>query len=114
MNSTMKYKGFQARIEYSAEDEAFVGHIAGINDVVGFHAETVPDLKAAFEEAVDDYVETCAKVGKAPERPFSGNLMLRVDPAVHAGASIAAQLSGKTLNQWVEGVLRAAAGAQPA
>lgn len=50
----MTYKGYVARIEYSDADNAFVGHIAGIRDVVGFHGETVNELRAAFEEAVDD------------------------------------------------------------
>ncbi len=34
----MNYKGYAARLEYSEEDSLFVGHIAGIRDVVGFLA----------------------------------------------------------------------------
>lgn len=55
----MKYKGFAAHIEYSDEAGCFVGHIAGIRVVVGFHGESVGELRTAFEEAVDDYLETC-------------------------------------------------------
>ena len=55
---------------------------------------------------MDDYLATCRKVGKQPERQMSGNLMLRVDPQVHANAAIAAELSGKSLNQWAEEILR--------
>lgn len=55
----MTYKGYVARIEYSDEDGCFIGHIAGIRDVIGFHGESVPKLRMAFEEAVDDYLETC-------------------------------------------------------
>ena len=69
--NVMSYKGYTARVEFDAEDEIFFGHLAGINDIVGFHSDTVADLKAAFHEAVDDYVETCAKIGKTPEKPFS-------------------------------------------
>jgi predicted HicB family RNase H-like nuclease len=58
----------------------FVGHIAGIKDVVGFHGESVTELRAAFEEAVTDYLETCAKLGRAPQKPYSGNLSLRLAP----------------------------------
>jgi predicted HicB family RNase H-like nuclease len=65
--NTMSYKGYDARIEYSDEDELFIGRIAGIRDGVSFHAETVSGLKAAFHEAVDDYIETCAKIGKEPQ-----------------------------------------------
>lgn len=105
----MVYKGYAARIEFDAEDEIFTGRIAGISDVVGFHADTVPGLIAAFHEAVDDYVETCAAAGKEPQRAYSGNLMLRIRPEVHSRAAIAAEAAGKSLNQWGEEVLAEAA-----
>lgn len=66
--NTMSYKGYAARIDYDAEDEIFLGRIAGITDGVGFHADTVADLKAAFHEAVDDYIEICVKIGKDPQK----------------------------------------------
>lgn len=106
--NAMMYKGFTARVEFDAEDEIFFGHLAGITDIIGFHADTVADLKSAFHEAVDDYVETCAKIGKPPEKPFSGKVMFRVAPEVHAQAALAAELSGKSLNQWAEEALREA------
>lgn len=102
---TMNYKGYAARIEYSDEDECFVGHIAGIRDIVGFHAETVSELKTAFHEAVDDYLETCERLHKAPQKPFSGNVRLRVAPELHANLATLAEASGKSLNSWVENIL---------
>ena len=65
---TMTYKGYAARIEDSDEDGCFIGHIAGINDVVGFHGESVAQLREAFEEAVEDYLETCEKLNRAPQK----------------------------------------------
>ncbi len=106
--NTMSYKGYAARVEYDDEDEIFFGRIAGIDDGVTFHADTVPELKAAFHDAVDDYVETCAKIGKAPQKPYSGRVMFRISPEIHAKAARAAELSGKSLNQWAEEVLRRA------
>ena len=70
MTNTMTYKGYSARIEYDDDDGIFFGRIAGIRDGVGFHADTVPGLREAFHEAVEDYVETCAKIGKAPQKAF--------------------------------------------
>jgi predicted HicB family RNase H-like nuclease len=106
--NTMAYKGYHARIEFDEEDEIFTGRIVGIIDVVGFHGQSVAELRNAFHEAVDDYIETCAKVGKDPQKPYSGKMMFRVDPEVHRRAAIAAQLSGKSLNQWAEDVLDSA------
>jgi predicted HicB family RNase H-like nuclease len=102
--NVMNHKGYMARIEFDAEDGLFVGRIAGINDIVGFHGSSVEELKAAFREAVDDYIETCRTVGKSPDKPFSGQVMVRVRPEVHAKAALAAQLSGKSLAQWADEV----------
>ncbi|HFQ94036.1 MAG TPA: type II toxin-antitoxin system HicB family antitoxin [Anaerolineae bacterium] len=106
---TMTYKGYAARIEYSDEDECFVGHIAGIRDIVGFHGESVAELRQAFEEAVDDYLETCEKLNRSPQKPYSGNLMLRIPPEVHAAVATSAEVSGKSINQWAADVFKEAA-----
>ena len=109
MTNSMTYKGYAARIDYDDDDRIFVGHIAGIRDRIGFHADTVNDLRAAFHEAVDDYIETCAKTGKEPQKAYSGKMMFRVSPEVHRKAVLAAELEGKSLNQWAEDVLSRAA-----
>jgi predicted HicB family RNase H-like nuclease len=100
MSNALSYKGYSARVEFSSEDDCFIGHVAGIRDVVGFHGDTVAELKAAFEEAVNDYLDTCEKTGKSPQKPYSGKLMLRLDPEVHAAIATAAELNGKSINQW--------------
>ena len=109
MKNFMTYKGYSARIEYDDDDGALFGRIAGIRDGVGFHADSVEALKAAFREAVDDYVETCARVGKPPQKPYSGNVMFRISPDTHANAALAADLAGMSLNDWAEAALAEAA-----
>lgn len=52
----MTYRGYQARVEFDTRDGLFVGHVAGINDIVGFHAASMEELRAAFHEALDDYL----------------------------------------------------------
>lgn len=108
MSNVMTYKGYSARIEYDDEDGILFGQIAGIRDGVGFHADTVTELRVAFQEAVDDYIETCAQVGKEPDRSYSGKVMFRLSPEIHRKAAIAAELRGISLNQWAEEVLQAA------
>ena len=77
---------------------------------MGFHANIVAGLREAFREAVEDYIETCARIGKEPQKTYSGQVMFRVSPDVHRKAALAAELSGKSLNQWAEEVLNPAAG----
>lgn len=96
----MRYKGYSARIEYSDEDGCFVGRVAGIRDILTFHGESVAEVRQAFEEALDFYLETCAKRGETPNKPYSGKLLLRVAPEVHAAVATAAKVSGQSINQW--------------
>lgn len=103
--NTMEYKGFAARVEYSEEDGCFVGHVAGIRDVIGFHGESVAELRAAFKEAVDDYLATCKKLGQEPNKPYSGQFRLRLAPELHARAAMVAEARGKSLNTWVSEVI---------
>ena len=97
---TMRYKGYAARIEYSDEDRCFVGHIAGIRDIVGFHGESADELRAAFKDAAEDYIETCRKAKISPQRPFSGKVMLHIPPELHAEIAMRAETTGKSLDQW--------------
>ena len=105
MKNAMIYKGYAARIEYDAQDRIFFGRLSGIRDIVTFHGKTVDELEAAFKEAVDDYLETCARLGEQPNKPYSGKLTLRIPPRVHAAIATAAETSGKSINKWVKEVL---------
>lgn len=106
--NAMFYQGYSARIEFDDEDRIFVGHLAGIRDIVGFHGSSVDELEAAFHEAVDDYLAHCAQLNLPPNKPFSGRMLLRVPPEVHARVSAAAQVAGISLNQWATQALEQA------
>ncbi len=103
--NTMNYKGYTAKIEYSDVDQCLIGHIAGIRDVIGFHADNVAELRTAFEEAVDDYLAYCIERGREPHRPASGKISLRIPPEIHSAINIAAEVSGKSINQWIKDTL---------
>ena len=104
--NTMTYKGYTARIEFDERDEIFVGRILGIRAMISFHGNTVAQLRAEFEQGVEDFLSECKQSGVKPEKPASGKLLLRVPPEVHGAALVAAQASGKSLNQWAIEVLQ--------
>lgn len=109
MTAALTYKGYRAAVAFDADDEILTGRIAGINDIIGFHAEDARGLIEAFHDAVDDYVATCARLGKPAEKTFSGKVMMRIDPEVHARSALAAQLTGVSLNHFSEQALAFAA-----
>ena len=107
--NTMQHQGYTARIEFDERDSIFVGRVLGLRNIISFHGDTVAQLRSEFEAAVDDFLQDCRAQGIKPEKPASGKLMLRVPPEVHGAAIVAAQASGKSLNQWATEVLQAAA-----
>ncbi len=104
--NTMRYQDYTAQLEYSDEDGCFIGRVAGIRDILTFHGDSVDELRSAFEEAIDFYLETCTQRGETPAKPYSGTLELHVPPDVHARAAWFAEANGKNLNQWISDVLK--------
>lgn len=104
----MMHKGYTARIEFDDRDNIFVGRVLGLRTIISFHGETVGQLRAEFEVAVEDFLADCKKQGIRPEKPASGKLMLRVPPEVHGAALVAAKAAGKSLNQWATDLLQSA------
>ena len=76
--NTLKYKDFIVSIRYSEEDEVFVGKIEGINSVVSFEGESVSELKEAFAEAAEDYLDFCKRKGIEPQKSVINLLTLSV------------------------------------
>ncbi len=106
--STLQYKGYTAKIEFDSEDHIFTGHVIGITDVIGFHGQCVQELEKAFYEAVDNYLAACEQLGQAPNKSYSGKLMLRISPELHAAVAKEAEIKGHSINQWATEVLKSA------
>lgn len=67
----MKYKGYEAVVRYSDEDETFVGEVINTRDYLIFDGETVEEVTQSFYAVVDDYLEDCAREGRTPGKPFA-------------------------------------------
>ena len=97
----MTYKGYTAQIEYDDEDGIFHGEVIDLRDVITFEGRSVSELRNAFRDSVDDYLEFCEERGEEPDRPFSGRLMVRLPPEVHRNIYTRARQEGKSLNQFI-------------
>lgn len=94
----LTYRNYHGSVEVDTEDNILHGSIQFINDLVTYEASDVVGLKLAFQEAVDDYLATCAEVGKDADRPSSGQFNVRTGPELHRRAQLRALQDGTTLN----------------
>ena len=107
--NNMTYRGYTAHMDFDNEDRIIVGRVVDIDDIITFHGTSVAEFESAFKTAVDGYIHACEQLGQTADKPASGRLMLRVNPAVHAAAVKASARSGQSLNKWAEKVLGQAA-----
>ncbi|MDR3096040.1 MAG: type II toxin-antitoxin system HicB family antitoxin [Paraburkholderia sp.] len=99
--NVFEYKGYVGSIDFSVEDKILNGKILFINDLVTYEAETLPGLEAAFNEAVDFYLQTCAEEGLVADKPCSGSFNVRIPQDVHRSAQVEAARRGQSLNDFV-------------
>ncbi len=105
MSALLEYKGYYGSTGVSVEDGVLFGKILFIDDLVTYEGEDVNELKSAFEQEVDDYIEYCEKTGKTPEKAFKGVFNVRITPELHKALSIEAAKRNITLNQLVSTAL---------
>ncbi len=101
MNDILEYKSYYADVHFSANDEVFYGKVLGINDLVSFEGDSVKELKEAFHEAVEDYLETCNELGKEPDKIYKGTFNVRIPSELHRQASLVAAVKNVSLNDFV-------------
>jgi predicted HicB family RNase H-like nuclease len=102
MKDVIKYGNHSGSVYFSAEDQVFFGRIEGIDDLVTFEGKSVDELMAAFQEAVEDYIALCEKVGKPAHKSYKGSFNVRIDPELHKKAASLSTDLGISLNQFVE------------
>ncbi len=102
MNDILQYKGYYASVHFSADDDVFYGKLLGIDDLVNFEGASVKELKKAFHEAVDDYLETCKELGKEPNKTYKGSFNVRISTDLHKAAAVFASIHDISLNDFVK------------
>jgi predicted HicB family RNase H-like nuclease len=97
----MKYKEYIGHVIYDDEAKIFHGEVMGLRDVITFQGSTVQELERAFKDSIDEYLAFCKSRGERPEKTFSGNLRIRIDPNLHAQLALEASTHNKSLNTFI-------------
>ena len=94
----MRYKGYFGKVEYDDEARILHGEVLGIKDVITFQADKASKIEKAFHESVDDYLAFCKERGEKPNKPFSGQFVVRLNADLHRQLAAIAEAGGKSLN----------------
>ncbi|KJS20144.1 MAG: HicB [Hoeflea sp. BRH_c9] len=97
----MHYNGYEALVEFDEDADIFHGEVINTRDVITFQGSSAAELKQAFAESVNDYLAFCAERGEEPDKPYSGQFVVRAEPALHKALATAAKRAGVSLNKLV-------------
>lgn len=94
----LKYGEYEGTAELDMDRHVCRGKILFIDDLVTYEAASPADLQKEFQAAVDDYVQTCAALGRTPQKPLKGLFQVRVPPALHKAVVLRAIADNVTQN----------------
>ena len=107
MPNTLEYNSYISSIEFSPEDKVFYGKLEMIDDLITFEADSATELENNFHSAVDEYLETCKKLGRAPQKTYKGVFNVRIAPELHKKLYAEALKAGISLNAYIQKTLAA-------
>jgi predicted HicB family RNase H-like nuclease len=97
----LKYKGYEGTADLDMDRGVCRGKILLINDLVTYESESPRELQKQFEEAVNDYLQTCQELGRQPQVPLKGQFNVRVSPDLHKQLILRATSDEVSLNEIV-------------
>ncbi len=97
----LEYKGYRAQVEFDDSIRAFIGEVIDTRDKITFEATSVDELEREFHASIDDYLSWCESEGVEPERPYSGNLVLRLSPDLHRSIARESADEGMSINAYI-------------
>jgi predicted HicB family RNase H-like nuclease len=93
----IEYKGYFAKIEFDDDADIFHGEVIKLRDVITFEGESVKEIKQAFHDSVDDYLEFCAERGEHPEISNDNEFIFPLPSEFHKDIAINTREKGKSL-----------------
>jgi len=106
MSNFLEYKGYYGTVDFSVADNILFGKVIGVNSLISYEGDSIQSLRKDFEDAVDDYLETCSELGIQPEKLYRGKFNVRVSPELHKTVAYYAASKGQSLNSTVEEALQ--------
>lgn len=67
----LRYKDYVAQVQFYQEYDMIYGNVLGIEDTISIQGKTMEEVVADFQDAIDEYLDFCHRIGERPSKPFS-------------------------------------------
>ena len=101
----LRYKGYEVSVYCDFSDNLLTGRVLGVRCGLVYEAQTLIELQKAFHQTVDDYLAYCKNENISPEKPFSGNLNIRLGSERHQALAAYARKHGIKINDVIRSAI---------
>lgn len=105
----IEYKGYIGAVNFDSEIDLFHGTVINTNDVITFYGASVAELREEMQKSIEGYIEFCKEQGKTPEKPFSGEFTVQMNPEMHCKLALNAEQLHLDFDAYLQNVLERAA-----
>ena len=98
----LNINGINAVISFDADINLFRGEFVGLNGYADFYAADVVGLKNEGAISLKVFLEACKADNVTPYKQYSGKLITRISPDLHALAAETAKAQKVSLNALIE------------
>lgn len=105
MANLVQYRGYHAKIDFSSDDNMLIGTVINIRDSLHFHGNSIDEVTQSFHDSIDNYLEMCEALGRAPDKEYKGSFNIRIPQELHRKAALMAEEEGISLNQLIQNAI---------
>jgi len=106
VSSYLNYKGYVGSVIFDKQAALFRGKVLGIKTPITFEGNSVVALNEGFRNAIDEYLELCAKNEKEPENMYRGSFNVHIDSELHRKAALEASKRYTSINGFIEELIK--------
>ncbi len=107
----IEFKGYIGVVDFDPEIDLFHGTVINTQDVITFYGASVTELREEMQKSLEVYFEVCEEQGKAPDKPFSGELTIQTSPELYGRIAMNAARSQLEIDVYIQEILEKAVSA---
>ena len=97
------YKNYFGSVEFDQKAHCLKGRVQGLREEsLNYKGQSLDELERNFQNAVDNYIESCYQKKETPKKSYGGPLNIRLGPDLHGRAAYVAEQLGITINAFIK------------
>ena len=108
----IEYMRYVGVVDFDPEMDLFHGTVINTQDVITFYGASVTELREEMQKSLEVYFEVCEEQGKAPDKPFSGELTIQTSLELYSRIALNAARHQLEIDIYLQEIIEKAVSAE--